>query len=211
MPSPPQDDHRAKSRSAPSAEDAGAEDLRKRLTDEYKILQDKMDKIGGFRFTIKGWSVTAVIAATAAASTVRSLLTTATISFGLAALLVFFFFFEMEQVRLSWLFGNRARRLEDAFIRMDRPRSKLQRPFPVPYIANEVVMAARGARRRTAADPPRRILWRNADIYFYVVLLFLALMPLAPHYAQIGERMIQLSVALRHAVRPDASSGGAKK
>jgi len=40
-------------------------DFKQRLTDEYKILQDKIDKIGGFRFTIKGWSVTAVIAASA--------------------------------------------------------------------------------------------------------------------------------------------------
>ena len=37
------------------------------MIDEYKILQDKIDKIGGFRFTIKGWSVTAVIAANIAA------------------------------------------------------------------------------------------------------------------------------------------------
>lgn len=42
--------------------------FRRRLTDEYKLLQDKIDKIGGFRFTIKGWSVTAVIAASAAGS-----------------------------------------------------------------------------------------------------------------------------------------------
>ena len=39
---------------------------RGRLAEEYKILQEKMDKIGGFRITIKGWSATAVGAITAA-------------------------------------------------------------------------------------------------------------------------------------------------
>jgi hypothetical protein len=87
---------------------AEAEDFRKRLTDEYKILQDKIDKIGAFRFTIKGWSVTAMVAATAGASAAGRLLLVATISLGLAAMLVFFFLLEVEQVRLSWLFGNRA-------------------------------------------------------------------------------------------------------
>lgn len=48
-------------------------DFKARLIDEYKILQDKIDKIGGFRFTIKGWSVTAVIAASAASTTAQRL------------------------------------------------------------------------------------------------------------------------------------------
>src|SRR5437588_875466 len=105
------------SRTDNSNPNAQGDDLKKRIADEYKILQDKIDKIGGFRFTIKGWSITAVIAATAAASTSKSVLTAAVVSLGLAAMLLFFFFFEVEQVRLSWLFGRRARRLEDAFIR----------------------------------------------------------------------------------------------
>src|SRR5438132_10094909 len=94
------------------------DDFKKRLTDEYKMLQEKIDKIGAFRFTIKGWSVTAVIAASAASSTSKSLLTALTISLGLAAMLVFFFVFELEHVKLSRLFGDRARRLENAFVRM---------------------------------------------------------------------------------------------
>ena len=38
------------------------------LSDEYKILQDKIDKIGAFRFTIKGWSVTVIAVSVAAGS-----------------------------------------------------------------------------------------------------------------------------------------------
>lgn len=97
------------------------------------MLQDKIDKIGAFRFTIKGWSVTAVIAASAASGGARSLVTVLTISIGLAVMLIFFFTMEVEHVRLSNLFGDRARRLENAFIRVDRKRRHASRlPFPVP-------------------------------------------------------------------------------
>jgi hypothetical protein len=41
------------------------------MMDEYKILQDKIDKIGGFRFTVKGWSVTITTAALAAAGAAK--------------------------------------------------------------------------------------------------------------------------------------------
>jgi hypothetical protein len=87
------------------------DDLKKRLTDEYKILQDKIDKIGAFRFTIKGWAITAVGAATAAATATKSLAVAGVVSVGLAILVVFFFKFEIEQVRLSRLFGSLAGKL----------------------------------------------------------------------------------------------------
>src|SRR5467141_2192005 len=114
-------------------------DFKQRLTDEYKILQDKIDKIGGFRFTIKGWSVTAVIAASAAGSTSHSLLTVVMISLGLAIMLGFFFSFELEQVRLSRLFGDRARTLEKTFRILDRTTVAAARaPISVPYTAHEI-------------------------------------------------------------------------
>src|SRR6266849_962940 len=94
-------------------------DLVGRLADEYKILQDKIDKIGAFRFTIKGWSVTVVIAAGAAGANTQSLLAALTLSVGAAVMLWFFFQLELEQVRLSRLFGYRAGRLEEAFRKID--------------------------------------------------------------------------------------------
>src|SRR3989442_1980617 len=102
---------------APGSQNLEAVDFKRRLTDEYKILQDKIDKIGAFRFTIKGWSVAGLVAASAAAGGAKSLLTVFTISLGLAVMLLFFFWLEKEQVRLSRLFGDRARRLENAFVR----------------------------------------------------------------------------------------------
>lgn len=177
------------------------EDFKKRLTDEYKILQEKIDKIGAFRFTIKGWSVTAVIAASAASGTAKGLFTVMTISFGLAVMLFFFFRMELEQVKLSNLFGDRARRLENAFVRIDRKRRDAARlPFPVPYTVNEIAATARGQRvlhagrlNRIEASRPLsyRIaeewrLWRRTHFSFYFVLLFLAfVLPLLPRYADI--------------------------
>jgi hypothetical protein len=172
-----------------------AADFKRRLADEYKILQDKIDKIGSFRFTIKGWSVTAVIAS-AAVSSSSSLLTVAMISVGLALMLCFFFWFEFKQVELSRLFGDRARRLENSFRQMDR-RSALQiREIFVPYTAHEIAWAGRkraalpGNNRQRSFAKWCDDLWqvaRQADICFYAVLICVAfLLPLVPRHAAIS-------------------------
>lgn len=177
------------------------EDFKKRLADEYKMLQDKIDKIGAFRFTIKGWSVTAVIAASAASGTAKGLLTVITISFGLAVMLLFFFKMELEQVKLSNLFGDRARRLENAFVRIDRKgRDATRPPFPAPYTVNEIAASGRGQRvlhvgRLKQIESQRSLsyrilegwrLWRRTHFSFYTVLLVLAfVLPLLPRHADI--------------------------
>jgi len=160
---------------------------------EYKILQVKMDKIGGFRFTIKGWSVTAVIAASAAGSTSKSLLTVMTISVGLAVMLWFFFWFELEQVKLSRLFGDRVRKLEEAFRILDRNKgATASAPILVPYTGHEIGLA-KYKRRLLAEQASRRPfqmteLWgrwvtgwrvfKQAHIYFYLMLIALSFCPL---------------------------------
>jgi len=115
-----------------------ADDLKKRLTDEYKILQDKIDKIGAFRFTIKGWAVAAVGASTAAASGARDPATAIFVTVGLAISVVFLLF-EVEQVRQSRLFGFLAGQIEQVFDDIDNER--LRRSFPSPIIATEIVTA----------------------------------------------------------------------
>lgn len=171
------------------------EDFKKRLTDEYKLLQDKIDKIGAFRFTIKGWSVTAVVAASAAGAATKSLSAVATISCGLLAMLVFFYVLEYEQVRLSRLFGDRAGRVEDVFRRIDRGRGKEWKArFPVPYTAHEIVLAG----HTLAASDSTERWWNNwrvhrqAHIYFYAVLMLLALGPLVPHRHEIRNHWTQI-------------------
>lgn len=197
----PDDLTRAKPAKAEPRGQGGIDDFIRRLTDEYKMLQDKIDKIGAFRFTIKGWSVTAVIAASAASSSARSVLTVFTVSFGLAIMLIFFFWFEREQVKLRRLFQERAGRLEEAFIRMDRRRGEFAKlPFPVPYTVNEIASANRGQRlqrsggvKRIEAPRPlsRRLaaewlLWRRTDVVFYAALLCLAFAPLLPRYRDVS-------------------------
>jgi hypothetical protein len=193
--------------SAPAFDEA---DFKKRLTDEYKILQDKIDKIGGFRFVIKGWSVTAVIAASAAGSATRSLLTVFTISAGLALMLLLFFLFEFGQVKLSRIFGARASRLEGSFRRMDRGYGRTMRAqIPVPYTAHETVESLRqqrlfgwpwGASRNQERFSKRLANWWHtivqADLFFYLVLIFMAFaLPLLPRYRAIEARWKQFTTA----------------
>jgi hypothetical protein len=179
------------------------DDLKKRLTDEYKILQDKIDKIGAFRFTIKGWAITAVGAATAAATATKSLAVAGVVSVGLAILVVFFFKFEIEQVRLSRLFGSLAGKIERAFHEIDT--QGLRRGFRTPAIGGEIVKAReiRRQRRRfkwwlvwplidVQQRSARQIWWGDfkedwairgsAHITFYLFLFILAFVPVAAQY-----------------------------
>jgi hypothetical protein len=189
-------------------------DLRERLSDEYKILQDKIDKIGGFRFTIKGWSVTAVIAASAAASTTGRLITTLTVSVGLLLMLAFFFWLEFEQVRLSWLFGDRAARLEDAFRQIDRGKgTEVHVTFRVPYTAHESALAglrrkSQPERRQQPTESKRRSRWverwhvsKKADILFYLLFMLLAFVPLVPHYTAIIRHASELEHRVLRSLR----------
>jgi hypothetical protein len=184
---------------APTFDEA---DFKRRLMDEYKILQEKIDKIGGFRFTIKGWSITAVIAATAAGSTYSKLLTAAMISISLAFMLGFFCRFEFQQVKLSRLFGERARKLENGFRQLDlgiaRSSSEL---IAVPYTAHEIVLASLEQRLRAQRkEPGPKHTWagrwrvlKQADIYFYGALISLALiLPLVPRHREIHAHLKDL-------------------
>ena len=167
-------------------------DYKSRLLDEYKILQDKIDKIGAFRFTIKGWAITAVVGASAAGTTTKSLLTGLTICLGLALLLGIFFYLEFEQVKLSRLFGNRARRLESTFRQIDRGLiAKRSARISVPYIASEIALASHRqsspsqAGSRQAHEANRSFKWaefwhvgRQAHVFLYLILAVLVFVPL---------------------------------
>jgi hypothetical protein len=80
------------------------------LVNEYKILQDKLDKIGAFRFTIKGWSITLVFGVIFAGATksVPPFIWAICLILFLAA----FYFFEREQVKWGQIFGDRVLKIE---------------------------------------------------------------------------------------------------
>src|SRR5258708_17433163 len=197
----------------PEKNSCDGNDFKQRLSDEYKILQDKIDKIGGFRFTVKGWSITAVIAASVAASG-KSLSTVCIITLGLALMLVFFFWLEYEQVKWSRLFGNRAGRIEDTFRKISHGKGKeIHGAFPVPYTAHELVLA--GYRMKSRERKPhtrareRLTIWadkwrasKQAHIGFYAVLMMLAFAMLLPHHRAIGTHWTELKQWAIHLTHP---------
>ena len=157
------------------------------LGDEYKILQDKIDKIGAFRVTIKGWSVTATIAALVAISTSKGFSPFVN-ALALDVLLAWFFWFEREKVRLEWAFNARARDLEVQFDKARRADGE-KVLFSTPNIAR--ALFGRKKRRdfiwfqfRSRKLEKWRIrinsqirLAINSDLVFYVVLGCAAWLP----------------------------------
>lgn len=91
------------------------------LTAEYKIIQDKIDKIGGFRFTIRGWSVTLVTASIAsiiAANPTRPV--APLLALPLLVFIVLFAMVEQKQNELELHFGARAFQVEREIHRVVR-------------------------------------------------------------------------------------------
>lgn len=83
--------------------------------DEYKLLQDKIDKIGTFKFQIKGWAVTIVsgfiVGSYAASAPVYVFLL-------LPFVVVMFWLLEENQSIRGWRYGSLARSLETKVGRM---------------------------------------------------------------------------------------------
>jgi hypothetical protein len=84
--------------------------LLEQMNSEYRILQDKLDKIGGFRTTIRGWSVTLVIASIIAAGSSKQVS-----PYVLSLLFLFIYAFyamERKQNQFGTIFGARVLNLE---------------------------------------------------------------------------------------------------
>jgi hypothetical protein len=148
-------------------------EFKERLLAEYEMLQQKVDTIGGFRITIKGWSVAAIAGAAAASSKVGSW-TTILLSVGLATLIYIFFQLEFEQVRLSSLYAARAGRIERTLIsiRSGGGKARAER-MQVPYTANEIVLA-RHKNKYAQGDTWKSIAVRS-HLKLYCLLFLLAI------------------------------------
>jgi len=153
-----------------------------KLEGEYKILQDKIDKIGAFRFTIKGWSITVILAA-AFASASTSKIPPWLWLVSMLVFLGFFFWFEFEQTRLRHKFGQRCIWIESAITRVLRTvasrtgdvlvRDSFVKLRFVPGITNHL------RKRRRAINQEEWSTWRaiwEADVLFYAALVFLTLL-----------------------------------
>ena len=119
-------------------------------------------------------------------------------------MLMFFFYFEFKQVKLSRLFGNRAKKLEETFRTLDRNRGATSSaPISVPYIAHEIGQSKYKQRllkeKSSRASVPLANLrewwpewWegsKQADIWFYTALVVLSVCALAPRHREICEYM----------------------
>lgn len=166
-----------------------------KLENEYKILQDKIDKIGAFRFTIKGWSITVILAAAfASASAVKIPAWLWLVS--LLGFLVLFFLFELEQTMLRHKFGQRCILIESAITRVLRTaatrsgnmivRKKFVELRSIPGITNHL------HKRSAGPDSEEWSKWRafrEADGFFYAALGILTLLFAAWHVTAAKQEM----------------------
>lgn len=150
--------------------------------EEYKILQDKTDKIGAFRFTIKGWSITAVVGGLVAVSADKGAPPSIVASI-LCVCLFWLFIFERQQVKLSRRIGIRALEIEDEIDRV-RKHNKWKNQFSSPQLANILTGRNDPKLRKNRAKARRvgrlareiRLSWKS-DALFYLMLIALSWAP----------------------------------
>lgn len=142
--------------------------LLEQLSSEYKILQDKIDKIGAFKFTIRGWSVTIVVASCIGATTARL-----PSPFLLLGLIVFVLVFgRMERIQTGYreTFAHRCAEIERWIWRLLREQGS-HAPGMVPKIAHELADQTRVDLARWRNHPRVRFLayaWRSDHEYVFV-------------------------------------------
>lgn len=160
--------------------------LVEQLTSEYQIIQDKIDKIGSFRFTVRGWSVTLVIASIFATGSSKDV--SPWLLLFLPVFILMFYFMEQKQNRFGYYFGQRALQIERELYRIFRAKelSASERFLPTPWIAYHLKeMADRSA-------PAGKFLWlkeriKDPDRFFYaiqtciVILTVVFLLYVRPH------------------------------
>jgi hypothetical protein len=159
------------------------------LSSEYKILQDKIDKIGAFKFTIRGWSVTIVVASCIGATTAHL-----PSPFLLLGLIVFvLLFFRMEQIQTGYrnTFSRRCAEIERWIWRLLREQGARAHGM-VPKIAHELADQSRVPRawNRPVLRPLAKM-WRTDDEFWFYAALILAILALTiwlVHHPIVPER-----------------------
>lgn len=205
------------------------------LMREYSMLQDKIDKIGGFRFMIKGWALTLDTGAVLAAfATSLERYLGILLVFGVAATL---WLLELRQIHLSEIFQNRALRIEKAIMRRltshGLRRTDIALLINVPGIAAEIrsplerrILSSTMKRGKVARWflRLRPIAWFRrsgfrrkldvSDFYFYFLIwLFAALFICLQHSAKSPEKHenpsghIKQTLSVPESSRPIAHGG----
>jgi hypothetical protein len=147
------------------------------LSQEYRILQDKIDKIGAFKFTIRGWSVTIVVASSIGAATTT--LPSPLLLLGLIVFVLLFFHMEWIQTQHRDIFGRRCAEIERLIWRSLRDNGSTSVRM-VPRIAHELADESRARRGRGNRSRIRRI-WYNIkshDEYVFCAVQIIAIVVL---------------------------------
>jgi hypothetical protein len=154
--------------------------LASRLMEEYKILQDKIDKIGAFRFTIKGWSITVIIASIFAGTATKAI-SPWFLAISLIFFLAVFFFYERQQTNLSYHFGRRVLAIEAVLSRLLRTSARESGSTSVSssFVALRFVPGiGHIGIRPERKHPDTRNFWQSckeADGVFYLLQILLVL------------------------------------
>ena len=135
--------------------------------EEYKILQDKIDSIGDFRFRVKGWTVTLIVGFILGgfATSLPSF------AFLLGLLIVFgFHFLELHYLNLQKLYVFRIAQLERR-LRKRPNRFKNNPHFPVPGLFRTLALN----KRHPKSWFNKHIVLKAHNIYYMILYLIIVL------------------------------------
>jgi hypothetical protein len=153
--------------------------LADRLSSEYEIVQDKIDKIGAFRFTIRGWTVTLVTGVIVAVANTRFFSPFAPLF--LLVLLYIFASIERKQNRNQEILEDRAFEIEVEWRRSNSGYGRGQDAQVMsPWIAHTLRdRSVQGVNvvKRFLGDPDRWFYWA---LVFCVLLAVAFLVYLGP-------------------------------
>jgi len=154
-----------------------AEDNLDLLRKEYEIIQSKIDKIGEFKFKIRGWSITVLSAALAGLISQKM----SSIYWGITFLIpVSFHYLEYEQEILSNALGRRAKNIEYLFFLLQRndgsKKIGIQLKNAVRTLESTPRIAAAMGNARSKPIDHKKLLDIQHNLFFYTQALLLVLL-----------------------------------
>ncbi|MFL6303338.1 MAG: hypothetical protein ACJ72H_07335 [Candidatus Sulfotelmatobacter sp.] len=189
----------------PDSSKRGNDFVLEQMNSEYRLLQDKIDKIGAFRFTIRGWSVTLVIASIIAAGSSKVVS-----PYFLGLLLLFLYALyatERKQNRHGVIFGDRAFFLERKIREELRNRTEGETlvvgfyPGIAHHLHNIRRRESNGGFHAWITDPDHFFYLIQA-IAIVIAIVVLCLVPKPKPDTADGQTVIQVQTAL-----PDTTRG----
>ena len=179
-------------------------ELARLLIEEYRLVQTKIDNIGGFKFRVRGWSITAASGLLIASSS-DPLPNAACL---LAPLVIIAFaYLEQEQDELALALGNRARLIENVLDRLTVERDEPERlkeaykrtiPNHIGQLPSIALIMRRAARIKWTSLLTRGIEFRKANAFVWFQLS-VSLLVCALLLGQEPWRRLQMEAQAWHA------------